>query len=89
MSIRLLEAISIAGVDKPIGTTVNGSADWEAGLVASNKAVYVDRVLAPGEGRVPAEFLLDDEGNVTGLVGPDGITNMDMPLSPVRVATFG
>lgn len=88
MSIRLLEAISIAGVDKPIGTTVNGSADWEAGLVASNKAVYVDRVLAPGEGRVPAEFLLDDEGNVTGLVGPSGEMLLRGPFSGRKLKTL-
>lgn len=78
MSIRLLEAISIAGIDKPIGTTVTGSADWEAGLVTSNKAVYVQEAPIPNPEahvmldtgawqRVPSVFrlLLNGTGTIT------------------------
>lgn len=41
MSIRLLEKISIGGVDQAVGATVTGTADWEAAQVAANRAVYV------------------------------------------------
>lgn len=76
MTIRLLSAISIAGVSKPIGTSLTLDAALEADLVNRGDAVYTRRSLSPGEGLVAAQFAIDDSGNVTRMVGPDGETLM-------------
>lgn len=71
MTIRLLSPISVAGVAKSIGDIITGDPAWEADQVNANNAVYTYRDLVQGEGLVDAKLLVKD-GNVTGLLGPDG-----------------
>lgn len=73
MSITLKDDRSFGGTAYPAGTTLSLDGALEANLVAQGLATWAGQAPYQGGPTHPAQFGLDDKGNVTGLVGPDGV----------------
>jgi hypothetical protein len=71
-TVLLRNAVWIGGVQQAANTTQTVNTALAAELVHRGDATYVSDPMA-GRRQSPANFLLDKDGNVTGLVGPGGL----------------
>lgn len=89
MTIQLLQALRIAGVETPAGTTLTLSDSTEADFVGRNAAAYVD---VPGRGLMQESArlrLAPGAGHVTGVVGPNERDVVTFRSQYVAAAFYG